>query len=198
CDETARISPCALHEIPEFSYESSLFPELEYTFKHALTHEVTYGNLLRQQRRELHARIVEVIERMHADGLADHVERLAHHALSAELWDKATTYLRERSIRAVTRSAYGEALTAFEEALRALDHLPRSRETLARAIDLRLDSRGILAPLGRYSQILDYMREGERLATELGDRRRLGLVLADLGARLRNVGDHERAFEASR
>ena len=182
----------------EFLYETSLFPDLEYSFKHALTHEVTYGNLLRQQRRDLHARIVEVIERLYAGRLSDHVDRLAHHALSGELWAKATTYLRDRSIRAATRSAYAEALTSFEGALRALDHLPRSRETLIQAIDLRLDSRAILAPLGRYSQILDYMREGESLAREVGDRRRLGLVLADLGARLRNVGDHERALEASR
>jgi tetratricopeptide (TPR) repeat protein len=42
------------------------------------------------------------------------------------------------------------------------------------------------------------MREAEILARELGDRRRLGLVLADMGARLRNVGDHRRALETSR
>ena len=43
----------------EFLYETSLFPELEYTFKHALTHEVAYGSLLQERRRALHARIVE-------------------------------------------------------------------------------------------------------------------------------------------
>ena len=43
----------------EFLYETGLFPDLEYTFKHALTHEVTYGGLLQERRRELHARIVE-------------------------------------------------------------------------------------------------------------------------------------------
>src|SRR5207249_6251803 len=55
-----------------------------------------------------------------------------------------------------------------------------------------------LAPLGQYDGILKYMREAEVIARELGDRRRLGLVLADMGARLRNVGDHRRALEASR
>jgi predicted ATPase len=35
----------------EFLYEVRLFPDLEYTFKHALTHEVTYGGLLQQRRR---------------------------------------------------------------------------------------------------------------------------------------------------
>ena len=35
----------------EFLYETSLFPDLEYTFKHALTHEVAYGSLLQERRR---------------------------------------------------------------------------------------------------------------------------------------------------
>ena len=46
----------------EFLYETRLFPEQEYTFKHALTHEVAYGSLLLERRRGLHARIVEAIE----------------------------------------------------------------------------------------------------------------------------------------
>ena len=46
----------------EFLYETRLFPELEYTFKHALTHEVAYGSLLHERRRVLHARIVEALE----------------------------------------------------------------------------------------------------------------------------------------
>ena len=47
----------------EFLYETRLFPEREYTFKHALTHEVAYGGLLQERRRVLHARIVEALER---------------------------------------------------------------------------------------------------------------------------------------
>src|SRR5262249_47410499 len=43
----------------EFLYEASIFPDLEYTFKHALTHEVAYGSVLQDRRRGLHARIVQ-------------------------------------------------------------------------------------------------------------------------------------------
>src|SRR5215471_7668863 len=46
----------------EFLYETRLFPEPEYTFKHALTHEVAYGSLLLERRRVPHARIVETLE----------------------------------------------------------------------------------------------------------------------------------------
>src|SRR5262249_30708498 len=46
----------------EFLYEVRLFPEPEYTFKHALTHEVAYAALLHDRRRELHARVLAVME----------------------------------------------------------------------------------------------------------------------------------------
>jgi tetratricopeptide (TPR) repeat protein len=159
---------------------------------------VAYAALLQQHRREIHSRIVEVIESLHADRLAEHVDRLAYHSVRGELWDKAITYSREAAVRAATRSAYRESMTSFEEALRALGRLPDSPAAGAQAIDLRLDSRVVLAPLGEYDRILQYMQEAEVLARELGDRRRLGLVLADMGARLRNVGEHRRALEASR
>jgi predicted ATPase len=58
----------------EFLYETTLFPDLEYTFKHALTHEVAYGSLLQERRRALHARIVDVIEARSPDRLAEHVD----------------------------------------------------------------------------------------------------------------------------
>jgi predicted ATPase len=67
----------------EFLYETRLFPDPEYTFKHALTHEVTYGTLLQDRRKALHARIVGAIEHCYPDRLTEHVERLAHHAVRA-------------------------------------------------------------------------------------------------------------------
>jgi predicted ATPase len=181
----------------ELLYEVSLLPEAEYAFKHVLTHDVTYGTLLQQRRRELHVRIVEAIERLYSGRLAEHFERLADHTVRGEAWEKAVGYLRGAGMKAATRSAYAEALKFFDEALRALARLPESRDVKVQAIDVRLDSRAALAPLGRYGKLLESMHEAEALAREVGDRRRLGLVLADIGARLRNVGDHDRAMAAS-
>ena len=79
----------ALLQSAEFLYETRVFPESEYTFKHVLTQEVAYGGLLNDRRRAIHGRIVEAIERLQGDRLAEQVERLAHHALRAELWEKA-------------------------------------------------------------------------------------------------------------
>src|SRR5262249_39771152 len=79
----------------EVLYEPSLFPDLEYTFKHALTHEVAYGSVLQDRRRPLHARILDAIEALYPERLTEHVERLARHALRGEVWGKAVTYLRQ-------------------------------------------------------------------------------------------------------
>jgi len=40
----------------------------------------------------LHARIVAAMEELYADRLAEQVERLAHHALRGEVWDKAVAH----------------------------------------------------------------------------------------------------------
>jgi hypothetical protein len=122
----------------ELLYQTSLFAEPEYTFKHALTHEVAYQSLLQDRQRALHARIVEELERLHAGRLAEQVERLAHHALRGGVLDKAVRYLREAGTRALARSANREAVGFFEQALEVLGRLPETRETLSGALDVRL------------------------------------------------------------
>jgi class 3 adenylate cyclase len=180
----------------EFLYETRLFPESEYTFKHALTHEVAYSSLLRERRRVLHARIVEALERLAGERAAEQVERLAHHALQGEVWDKAVTYCRQAGTRALARSAYREAVVAFEHALGALDHLPECRDTLVQAIDLRFDLRTALRPLDEQARIFDHLRTAEALAARLGDDQRLGRIAGYLCVYFAVMGEHARALAA--
>jgi class 3 adenylate cyclase/tetratricopeptide (TPR) repeat protein len=181
----------------EFLYETRLFPELEYTFKHALTHDVAYGSLLLERRRTLHAGIVEALERRYPDRLAEHVERLAHHALRGEVWDKALTYCRQAGEKALERSAYRDAVGYFEHALSALPHLPEQREMHEQAIDLRLALRSALFPSGDSERILGYLREAESLAAALDDPRRLGHISNFLSVHFRNVGAYDQAIAAA-
>jgi class 3 adenylate cyclase/tetratricopeptide (TPR) repeat protein len=170
--------PAALGRLQaaEFLYETSLFPDIQYTFKHALTHEVTYGSLLQDRRRTLHAQIVETIERLYPDRLPEHIERLGHHAFRGEVWDRAVGYLRQAGAKAMARSAHREASTFFEQALAALAHLPRTRETQEQAIDLRLEARQAFLPLGDIERAFGHVREAAALAEALGDRRRLAWI----------------------
>jgi class 3 adenylate cyclase/tetratricopeptide (TPR) repeat protein len=178
----------------EFLYETRLFPDVEYTFKHALTHEVAYGSLLQDRRRGLHARAVEAIERGYPERLPEHVERLAHHAVRGEVWDKAVLYLHQAGAKAMERSASTEAAACFEQALDALRHLPESRERTEQAIDLHLAASGAHVAMGSGTKIAEHARQAHALADALGDERRLGRALSRLGARAWQTGDPEHAL----
>ena len=181
----------------EFLYETRLFPELAYTFKHALTQEVAYGSLLQERRRALHARIVEALEALAGDRVAEQVERLAHHALRGEVWDKALAYCRQAGEKALARSAHREAVGYFEQALSALPHLPETRDTREQAIDLRLALRTALYPSGDFGRHLAFLREAEALAEALDDPRRLGQVSIFLANHFCHMGAYDQAIAAA-
>jgi tetratricopeptide (TPR) repeat protein len=181
----------------ELLYETRLFPEREYTFKHALTHEVAYGSLPQERRRMLHARILATLEELYADRLDEQVDRLAHHALGGEVWGKAVTYGRQAGAKAVERSALREAAEAFEQALAALQRLPDSRATHEQDIDLRFDLRNALHPLNEEGRILDHLRQAESLAEALGDQRRLGHLAGYLSVCLRHQGRNDEALASA-
>ena len=181
----------------EFLYETRLFPEHEYTFKHALTHEVAYSSLLLERRRVLHARIVEALEALAGERVAEQVERLAHHALRGEVWDKALAYCRQAGEKAMTRSAHREAVWYFEQALSALPHLPEQRAMREQAIDLRLALRSALLPSGDMGRILAYLREAETLVVVLDDPRRLAQVSVFLSFNFFTMGAYDQAIAAA-
>jgi len=180
----------------EFLYETRLFPDREYTFRHTLTHEVAYESLLHEQRRVHHRRLLETIERLDADRLTEEVEWLAHHAVRAGMWNKAVVYLSQAGRKAAARSAHVEALACFEQALEALERVPSSREMVERAIDLRFELRQSCVPLRDDRRVLDHLRQAEVAAESIGDDERLGWVFVYRTNGLFLAGDCRAAVEA--
>jgi tetratricopeptide (TPR) repeat protein len=180
----------------EFLYETRLFPDLEYTFKHALTHDVAYAGLLGERRRGLHSAVVTAIERRHAGRLVEHVERLAHHARQGEVWGKAVRYLRQAGARMFLRSANREAATCFEQALDALRRLPETPDTIAESLDIRFDLRVALLPLGEWGRIGALLDEAEALTNATGDQRLLAHVLNYKVTHFTGTGDFGAALQA--
>ena len=163
----------------ELLYETSL-PDSGYSFKHALTHEVTYAGLLHERRRALHARIVGALERLHADRLGEQIERLAHHAVQGGLREKAGEYLRQAGQKAAARSALSDARAWFEQALIVLDGLPDTRATQEASFEVRFELRHMLFQLGEVRQGPEHLRAAEALAERLNDDHRRGRVYAAL------------------
>jgi class 3 adenylate cyclase/tetratricopeptide (TPR) repeat protein len=181
----------------EFLYEVQLFPEVEYTFKHALTHEAAYSGLLQERRRALHAQIIDAIEALYPDRLAEQVNGLAIHAVRGEVWEKALHYCRQVGEKGYVRRANREAVTGYEQALEAHGHLPECPETEISAMELRHGLALCLNALGEHQRALIVLREAETLARRLDDRARLGRVLSLSGLILRLDGDSDGALAAA-
>jgi tetratricopeptide (TPR) repeat protein len=178
----------------EIIYEQGLVPEPAYVFKHALIQDVAYQSLLMQRRKALHRAVGEAIEELYQDRIEEHYAELAHHFSQGEVWDKALAYCRQAGEKALARSAHREAVGSFEQALSALSHLPKQRDTCEQVIDLRLALRTALRPLGDNGRILAVLREAEALAAALDDPRRLGQVSAFLSAQFRMMGAYDQAI----
>jgi class 3 adenylate cyclase/tetratricopeptide (TPR) repeat protein len=159
----------------EFLYETSLFPDIEYTFKHALVHEAAYRMLSVDRRRTLHTAALIAGEKIYADLLSEKADWLGFHAFRAQAWDRAVVHLRAAATREIARAANRVAVQHLENALVAMHNLP-VEEHATLAIDLRIALRHALTPLGRVQRTLDYLREAELFAIELNDRSRLGRV----------------------
>jgi len=180
----------------EFLFEAGLYPDVEYSFTHALTHEVTYNGLLRARRSSLHARLVNAIETLYRDRLGEHIERLAQHAVRGELLEKAVRYLRQAGQKALSRSALENGRVWFEQALSILEKVPETKENIELAIDIRFDLRNSLHPLGHLERCLDHLEKVQAQATQLVDKRRLGQASSFLCQYYRLMGNLDPAIDA--
>jgi len=150
--------------------------------------------VLRERRREIHARVVNAVEKLYADRLGEQVERLADHAVRGELKEKAVHYLRLAGAKAAARSALLDARICFEQALDILKSLPESQSAMEQGFEIRLELRLVLRQLGEVRQMLDHLRDAETLAERLKDDRRRGRVCAMLTTVLSTLDGLEEAL----
>ena len=122
----AELPEAALHrglahlQAAEFLYETRLFPERAYTFKHALTQQVAYQSLLTSTRQRYHQQLARELEARFPDTVETQPERLAHHYTEAGLAEPAVEYWQRAGERSNTRSAYVEAVAHLTTGLTIL------------------------------------------------------------------------------
>ncbi len=131
-----------------FLQRTRVVPHLEFSFKHALIHDVTYGSLPRTVRKNLHSALVKAL-RSRSLEIPNRLSLLAQHSLCSEQWARAFVFGQAAGRDALRRSQHREAAVLLEGAVGALDHFPRSRRNYVRAAQARLDLANALFPLGR-------------------------------------------------
>ncbi len=123
----------------EFIYEQAIYPEVEYTFKHALTQEVATQSLLAERRRDLHKRVGEAIESLYPARIDEHAGALAHHFAQSDDREKAVRYLHLAGVRAGRLGALAEAMELLEDARVRARQLPRTEERDRRRMEILRD-----------------------------------------------------------
>jgi tetratricopeptide (TPR) repeat protein len=160
----------------------SLQPDLEYMFKHALTQEVVYNALLKEECREIHERIALVMEKLFQDRLPEFYETLAFHFKQSQLIPKAVDYLIRSGEKSWERYALEESHQYYKESFDLLfNKSQKTKEELGLFIDLLNKWALVYDRRGDFVGLIDLLKAHEKLAESLGDKEKLGLLRAWLG-----------------
>jgi len=167
-------------QFAEFIYEQPAAGDVEYTFKHALTHDVAYNSLLTERRKLLHGRAAQVIEQLYRDQLEDHLPELAYHFDRSGNVPKAVEYLGCTGARAAQQVAHSEAIAYFTRALELLQQLPDGTVRDRQELDLQLAlswslhvARGSLVPGSLAPERASALVRARELCEGLGDKAKL-------------------------
>jgi class 3 adenylate cyclase len=179
----------------EFISEKSLFPELEYIFKHALTQEVAYNSLLQNRRKEIHARIGNAIEAIYPDRLEEYYELLAHHYERSDDQNKALEYLDFANQKAAKVSAMEEAKIYFDKAMQLLDSQPESSLNQEQRISMIVNQMIVFELLLNIPEYYDLLIRYKPMAQKSGNQGNLGAFYSRIAECEWWFGDYHKAIE---
>ena len=176
--------------------ELSVQPELEYIFKHALTQDVAYSGLLKEERQNLHERIGLVIEALFPDRLSEFYETLAFHFKKSRSLEKAVHYLIKSAEKSLESYAVEESHRYFREAYEMLSQEPaRSEAEKERLIDLLCKWSLTLDYLGAFAELQDLLDRHKTLADTLKDKDKLTLFYSWLALASWNRDQNRQAYD---
>ena len=181
----------------ELIHEKSIYPELAYMFKHALTHEVAYNSLLVQRRKELHGFIARAIEELYADRLAENYEILAYHFSKAEEWRQALEYSLKAAEKATHAFATREAVALYHQALKATEMLGAAAERRT-VMAIHQAQSNLYFILSDFEQSRIENEALLALACQAGDRASEGAALAGMGFASLWAHNFDKALDYSR
>jgi tetratricopeptide (TPR) repeat protein len=167
-------------QFAEFISEQPAVGEVEYTFKHALTQEVSYNSILAERRKALHERADEAIEMFFTDRVEDYVTDLARHYERSGNLTKAVEYLGRAGRRAVERALYSEVTGFVIRALELVKQLPDDADRARNELELQITlSATLLGAVGSGAPEREKaLTRAHELCERLGDSRMIEVVLS--------------------
>jgi class 3 adenylate cyclase/tetratricopeptide (TPR) repeat protein len=145
--------------------------ERSFSFKHALLRDAAYESLLLVRRREWHERIARAVEQRFPELAANEPEVLAHHFDEAGLADPACDYRMRAGDRAVSQSAFPEAVAHFSAGLKLAETLPDPNHRMRRQLEYLLKLGPALMPMHgmQSAQVEDVYNRAAEIGAALDD-----------------------------
>jgi predicted ATPase/class 3 adenylate cyclase len=184
-------------EIGDFVHMQNKYPDLQYAFRHPITHEVAYTSQLKDQRQNLHARTLGAMENLYCDRLEDHVEQLAFHAAHSGEYAKIVRYSKQAALKAATRSANQDAVAILGEALAGIRDIADDQSTRVALVDICFALREPLFRLGRLQQVVECLNEAASHLAHMNDDERSGQLLLFQSHVRWLTGEHKEAAAAA-
>ena len=151
-------------------------PDLEYMFKHPLTQEVVYNNILKKKRQEIHEQIALVMERLFEGRLSEFYETLAYHFALGSSVNKAVEYLVKAGEKSLAKYAVEEAHEYYQK---AYDFLASKKEISEAEkitlIDILNNWGYVYYYLGEIKEWIELLKSHQAQADSLEDNARVGM-----------------------
>ncbi|MFP6889911.1 MAG: adenylate/guanylate cyclase domain-containing protein [Nitrospinota bacterium] len=176
----------------ELLYPAGGLPDGEWNFKDRLIQELTYKEMLRSRRAQLHERAGTAIEGMGEAAIEENLDRLAFHFSRSDALDRAASYLIRAGRRAYALLALPQAAAKLEQGLIFMESKgeEKGREFLSERIRVRGDLALALLGLGaeerRIESLLGEMNE---MAEAAGDREQVAMSFIHMCTLRFRMGD---------
>lgn len=146
----------------QFIYETQVYPEPEFSFRHGLIHEVAYKTMLKKQRRLLHSNILAILKQSKSENID--LQVMANHAYLSEEWDQTFYYCEQAGSALFLRCANKLSSELYHRALLASEHLPKTEELIQKCILIYIRLFIMSVQLSRFEDQPEYLNKGMKLA----------------------------------
>jgi class 3 adenylate cyclase/tetratricopeptide (TPR) repeat protein len=157
----------------ELIYESGIYPQSTYVFKHALTREVVYNSLLTRRKRKLHEKIGQAIEKLSTENIGEQCGVLTEHFIRSGNYEKGAEYSELAGKKVARAASYGDAIEYAKKRVFCVERLPRTDATQRKLIDARTVLAGYYTTSSRLVEAKEAVAPVVDLALKLNYQKRL-------------------------
>jgi tetratricopeptide (TPR) repeat protein len=180
--EAELLSQLSVLKDSELIYESGIYPQSRFIFKHALTLEVVYNSILTKTKKRLHREIGNAIEDLNRDNIEGCYGILAEHFIESEDYAKGAEYSKLARKKALKSASFRGAVEHSKKEIMCLEKLSMTETTLRKLVDSRTALANYFMSLNQHAEAKEAVAPIADLAAELQYNKKLPVIYTAIGS----------------